>query len=203
MSDALIHAIRNRRSMGVARLKPDPVPEELVLAALDAANWAPSHGETEPWRFVVFTGEGREVLGAAFADAYRVDAEADGTFKETTYQGQKDRAFDAPVWIALGVEPALRSDGTLKMTMEEELLAVACSVQNLHLVANAQGLAGMWLSKGVMVHPDVAKAIGFTAPHTRLMGFFVLGFPNTPWPIGERGPLEQKLRWIRSQKVTL
>jgi nitroreductase len=194
----LCEAIAQRRSMGVARLKPDPVPDSLVLRALEAANWAPSHGETEPWRFVVFTGEGRVALGEAFAAAYRSDALQEGTFKEATYEAQCNRTQDAPVWIALGLEPAVRPDGDLRMTLEEELMAGACAVQNLHLVANAQGLAGMWLSKGVMVHPIVASRIGLCAAHARLLGFFVLGYPNIPWPQGERGPLSEKLRWVRS-----
>ncbi|MGC4047810.1 MAG: nitroreductase [Armatimonas sp.] len=196
--EALCEAIAHRRSMGVARLKSDPVPEALIEQALEAANWAPSHGETEPWRFIVFTGDGRKELGEAFAEAYRHDALREGNFKETTFEAQRNRTQDAPVWIALGLEPALRGDGTLKMTMEEELMAGACAIQNLHLVANAQGLAGMWLSKGVMVHPLVADQIGLCAPHTRLLGFFVLGYPNIPWPEGERRPLSEKLRWVRS-----
>ena len=82
------------------------------------------------------------------------------------------------------------------MGLEEEGLALSGAVQNLHLVANAQGLAGMWLSQGVMVHPHVAAFVGLTAPHTRLFGFFVLGWPTIPWPEGERRPLAEKLRWV-------
>ena len=193
----LMQAIRSRRSMGVARLSPDEVPETLILTALEAANWAPSHGETEPWRFTVYTGEGRRGLGEAFAAAYQKDAEREGNFKESSFTGQRERVWAAPVWISLGLEPALRPDGSLKMGLEEESLALACAVQNLHLVANAQGLAGMWLSQGVMVHPEVARFVELTAPHSRLFGFFVLGFPNIPWPSGERRPLEEKLRWVR------
>lgn len=85
------------------------------------------------------------------------------------------------------------------MGLEEEGLALACAVQNLHLVANAQGLAGMWLSKGVFIHPSVGRFVGLTAPHSRLFGFFVLGWPNIPWPDGERRPLAEKLRWVEGE----
>ena len=181
--------------MGVARLRPDDVPEALILQALEAANWAPSHGETEPWRFTVYTGEGRRALGEAFGAAYRADTEPSSSFKEASFQAQQERVWAAPVWISLGLEPALRPDGSLKMGLEEEGLALACAVQNLHLVANAQGLAGMWLSQGVLVLPDVGQFVGLTAPHSRLFGFFVLGWPNIAWPEGERRPLAEKLRW--------
>ena len=33
------------------RLKPDPVPDELINKILQAAQWAPSGGNTQRWRF--------------------------------------------------------------------------------------------------------------------------------------------------------
>jgi nitroreductase len=193
--EALCRAIAHRRSMGVARLKPDPVPTRLIQRALEAADWAPSHGDTEPWRFTVYTGESRRALGEAFAEAYRQDAARNGDFKENAFEGQRKRAWASPVWISLGMQPALLPGGSMKMTEEEELMALACAVQNLHLVANAQGLAGMWLSKGVFRHPHVAEFVGLTPPHGRLLGFFILGWPSIPWPTGERRPLHEKVRW--------
>lgn len=193
--DALCEAIRHRRSLGVARLLPDPVDPQLIQRTLEAADWAPSHGDTEPWRFTVYTGESRRALGEAFAEAYRQDAEQVGDFKENAYQSQKERSFGSPVWISIGMQPMLRPDGAMKMTDEEELMAVACAAQNLHLVAAAQGLAGMWLSKGVFRHPHVAEFVGLTQPYGRLLGFFILGWPAIPWPEGERRPLQEKVRW--------
>lgn len=193
--NALCTGIAHRRSLGVARLKPDPVDPALLQRALEAADWAPSHGETEPWRFRVYTGDSRRALGEAFAEAYR--QEADGSFKQSAFDGQRDRAWSAPVWISLGVAPALRPDGARTADEEEEVMAVACAVQNLHLVAAASGLAGMWLSKGVLIHPAVAAFAGLTPPG-RLLGFLVLGWPNVPWPAGERRPLSEKVTWADS-----
>ncbi|MBC8143627.1 MAG: nitroreductase [Armatimonadetes bacterium] len=194
--ETLLAAIKNRRSRGVARLRPDSVPQALIAQALDAADWAPSHGETEPWRFVVYTGAARIALGEAFAEAYRRDAEADGDFKQSSFDAQRERTHNVPVWISIGMQPATDASGAMKMTVEEEQMAVACAVQNLHLVACAEGLAGMWLSKGVFRDPGVARFVGLTEPHGRLLGFFVLGFPANPAPNGERRPLHEKVRWV-------
>ena len=196
--DVLCAAIKRRRSMGVARLRLDPVPPELIDRALQMADWAPSHGDTEPWRFVVYSGEARVALGQAFAVAYRQEAEQEGTeFKQATFDAQRERAQGAPVWISIGMQPALTSGGTPKMEEEEELLAMGGAVQNLHLTANALGLAGMWLSKGVFRHASVAEFVGLTPPLGRLLGFFALGWPATEWPEGERRPLSEKVRWAR------
>ena len=194
---ALCEAIAHRRSLGIARLLPDAVEPRLIDRCLQAADWAPSHGDTEPWRFSVYTGDSRRALGEAFAEAYRFDAERDGDFRPETFAAQQERAWASPVWISIGVEPALRSDGMLKMTEEEEIMAVACAAQNLHLVASAQGLAGMWLSKGIFRHPHVARSVGL-APHGFLLGFFILGWPAISWPAGERRPLSEKVRWAQT-----
>ena len=195
--DSLLAAMAHRRSMGLSRLRPDPVDPKLVERMLRAADWAPSHGETEPWRFTIFAGEGRARLADLYGDAY-LDGAGD-VVDPAKLEAFRARAFAAPVWIAIGLEPGRKEDGSPKMSEEDEGMAVACAVQNLHLMASAQGLAGMWHSKGVSIHPSVARGLGLVAP-ARLLGFFMAGWPNCEWPEGERRPLEEKVRWIDSQR---
>jgi nitroreductase len=192
--EALRDVIANRRSLGLARLKEDVIDPVILRQALESANWAPSNGDTEPWRFTVFTGESRKELGEVFAEAYKQDAESDGDFRPETHQAMLERGTDAPVWISIGMEPGRRPDGSLAMTEEDENMAVACAVQNLHLVLTAHGLVGMWHSKGSSVHPHTAKYLGLEAP-SRLLGFFWAGYPKVEWPEGERGPWEDKVVW--------
>jgi nitroreductase len=189
----LQQAIANRRSLGLARLKPDAVDPKILQDMLEAANWGQSNGDTEPWRFVVFTGEGRNKLADAFGEAYKMDEQ--GEFNQTAYDGYRNRAFQSPVWIAIGMEPALNEDGTFQESEDEEIMAVATAVQNMTLVMGAHGLVGMWHSKGTSTHPAVAKALGFESP-SRLLGLLFCGWPNVDWPEGERKPLEGKVRWV-------
>src|SRR5437879_2426741 len=37
----------------VRRLRPDPVPDDVLRQVLTAATWAPSGGNRQPWRFLV------------------------------------------------------------------------------------------------------------------------------------------------------
>lgn len=187
-------AIAHRRSMGIARLSPQPVEREVLEAAFEAANWAPSHGDTEPWRFIVYQGEAIHQLAEIFADAYKFAAEAEGKFKQETYEAQIDRALSSPTWIAIIMQPGLDDHGNLKMPLEEELMATACAVQNMHLSLCTQGVVGMWHSKGVSVHPYTAEQLGINAP-ARLLGFFFAGYPNQTWAEGERGPVHEKVTW--------
>ncbi len=190
----LLELIASRRSMGLSRLKPDPIDPDQVQRMLEAANWAPSNEDTEPWRFAVFTGDGREALAEMFGQAYRVDHPE--KFDTEAYEGYRARAYAAPVWIAIGMQPGTDESGEPAVPEEEELLAVGGAVLNLHLMAQAQGIAGMWHSKGVSVHPEVARGLGWTAP-SRLLGFFMAGYPSTEWLGSTRRPLAEKLRWLR------
>ncbi len=192
--EAVLENIANRRSLGLARLKPDEVSPEIIAKALEAANWAPSHHDTEPWQFSVFTGDSRLKLSEAYAEAYKIEAEESGTYKQEAYDSNLERATWAPLWISISVTPSYREDGTPVGELEEEMMAVACAVQNLHLAFAAHGLVGMWHSKGVSVHPHVADFLGLTPP-SKLLGFFFCGWPSVDWPEGERGPWQDKVKF--------
>src|SRR5262244_3078471 len=75
LADALT-AIKTRRSL--KEYLSTEIPREWIEELLDAAHWAPNHKLTHPWRFHVFTGEGRERLVAARQAAVRWSAEKKG-----------------------------------------------------------------------------------------------------------------------------
>ncbi|MBW7457383.1 nitroreductase family protein, partial [Paenibacillus sepulcri] len=61
----IIEAIHTRRSIG--RVKEDPIAKEQIETILEAGIWAPNHRLTQPWRFFVMSGDGRNRLGDAYA----------------------------------------------------------------------------------------------------------------------------------------
>jgi len=193
--DALLELISARRSMGLSRLSDAPVDRRILERMFEAANWGPSNEDTEPWRFTVFMGEGREKLADLFAEAHREILSDGAPRKGNDPDAARKRAFAAPVWISIGMSPKLEEDGSMLMSEEEELMAVACAVQNLHLMAQASGIAGMWHSKGTSVHPAVAKGLGLEPP-ARLLGLFMCGWPSGEWLNGSRGPVADKVRWV-------
>ncbi len=65
----LYEAMRTLRA--VRRLRPDPVPDDVLHRVLEAATWAPTGGNRQPWRVIVVKDRGRkERLGALYADRY-------------------------------------------------------------------------------------------------------------------------------------
>jgi nitroreductase len=101
----VLHALTNRRSFALKDITADPVDRTAITQLLEAANWARSHGKTEPWRFVVYSGAARQGLSEAFGAAIRTlnPAQPVGSPGELA---QSQRVWQAPVWIALGMQPA-------------------------------------------------------------------------------------------------
>ena len=70
----LFDAIYSARSL--RRLKPDPVPEEIIARILDAAIRAPSAGNAQNWAFIVVRdGEQRRRLGMIYRKASDIASE--------------------------------------------------------------------------------------------------------------------------------
>ncbi len=68
MTTELYEAMSTLRA--VRRLRPDPIPDEVLRRILQAAAWAPSGGNVQPWRVVVVHDPvKRRVLG----DLYRME----------------------------------------------------------------------------------------------------------------------------------
>lgn len=190
----LLRALQRRRSFGIKELLPDPVPRADLERMLEAANWSPSHGKTEPWRFAVFTGDARLQLGERFAEAYRLVTAPDKR-DAAAERSQRDRATIAPAWISIGMTPATNLDGSPKMPEWEEMIATGIAAQHLHLMASALGYAAKWTSGEPARHPIVAELCGLP-PTSKLLGFYYVGKPSTAWPAGTRKPIADKVRWM-------
>src|SRR5437868_14952506 len=90
--------IRSRRSVFVKQYDEDKkIPDEIVEKILENTTWAPNHGLTEPWHFVVFTGEGLKKLAHFQSELYKGSS---ASFKETTYLNLQNNPLKASHVIA-------------------------------------------------------------------------------------------------------
>ncbi|MEL7369412.1 MAG: nitroreductase [Myxococcota bacterium] len=183
-------AIRQRRSIKPEFMKPDPIDRELLEKLFDAANWAPSHGLTEPWRFIVFEGEGRRALAEALCQTMVDEGQDTLPLDDPRRQKITRKTETAPVIAAIVCAPSPKPN----IVEFEEIESTAMAVQNLHLAARAAGLAGFWSSGKKAFHPRMASFLGLEAP-SRCLGFFYLGYPAVEWPQGRRGPAADKVTW--------
>ena len=190
--DFLSHIIRSRRSVKPFDLDPSrKVERDLLLQLLENANWAPTHGLTEPWRFRVFQDDARKELSAAMQDIYRATTPAQ-EFREDKLKKMSENPLLAPVVIALGM---VRRGGA-KIPEIEEVEATACAAQNLLLSAHAAGLAGYWSSPPLIGTREFAEFLGL-GQEDRCLGLLYLGWPREGLKMakGVRGLVETKISW--------
>jgi nitroreductase len=186
----LFEAIRTRRSIG--KVKPDPVPKEKIEKMLEAATWAPNHHRTEPWRFLVLTGEGRKRLGnVMMAVANEKNEELSPAEKEEQLRRELNKAFRAPVVIVVVASPADRPN----VLEEEELAACHAAVQNMLLAAHALGLGAVWRTGKAAYHPAARQEFAL-ADHEKIVGFVYTGYPDLRPPAAKRTPFADKTTWI-------
>ncbi|HYH15535.1 MAG TPA: nitroreductase [Flavisolibacter sp.] len=182
--------IRDRRSVFPKQFEPGKIIDNtIVWQILDNATWAPSHGSTEPWQFVVFTGRGLEKLAQFQSELYKETA-GEG-FKEATYNKLKENPLKASHIIAL----CMKRSEARRHPEVEEIEAVACAVQNIYLSVTAYGLGGYWTSGGI-TYNEKAKAFFGLGAEDKLLGFFYLGHVAIPSPPSKRKPLEEKVVWV-------
>ena len=182
--------IRNRRSTFPKQfVAGKKIPDEIITQVLENATWAPTHGQTEPWYFVVFTGDGLKALGDFQSELYKRE---EVNFKEDKYTKLKEQPLLASHIVAICMK---RTAGT-RIPEIEEIASVACAVENIYLSLSAYGIGGYWTTGGP-TYFESAKPFFGLGPHDKLLGFFYLGYIAVPSPNGKRKPLSEKSKWVR------
>ncbi len=65
--------IKTRRTIKPDKMNGKKIPDEVIMELLELANMAPTHAKTEPWRFVVFSGEKVKEFTTRHADLYKLN----------------------------------------------------------------------------------------------------------------------------------
>ena len=189
-AEEITQVIRRRRTVKPKEFSDQSIPRKIVDEILENANWAPTHGMTEPWRFSVFTGDARSKLAEFLASTYQAVTTPE-TFRQNKYEGMKRNATLAPVVIVIG----MKRQPSKKIAELDEIQAVACAVQNMHLTAAAHGIGAFWSSNAAATSDQMRDYVGLSGDD-RALGLFYLGYPSHDWPSGKRQPVSEKIRWV-------
>ena len=183
---------RRRRSVFPAQFVSGKQADNAIIKEiLINATWAPNHGQTEPWQFTVFTGEGLQKLASFQSELYKETAGE--SFNEDKFKKLQQQPLLASHIIAI----AMKKNSAKRIPEIEEIEAVACAVQNIYLSVTAYGLGGYWTTGGV-TYMHEAKSFFGLGEADRLLGFFYIGHVAIPSPAAKRKPIEEKVVWVES-----
>ena len=199
LTPAFWQLVRGRRS--IRRYRPDPVPPALLEAMLEAATWAPSAHNRQPWRFcVVTTAAVKLALSSRLGMQWRTDLAADGVdpaLIEQRVATSHVRLTTAPALIvaALSMDAmdcypdAERAHAELLMAVQS--VALAC--QNLLLAAHDLGLGACWLCAPLFAPEIVRDVLALPGPW-QPQALITVGYPAEVKE-KERAPLATRMVW--------
>ena len=148
--------IKHRRNIKPQFFTSDVIPDQDIKDILESANWAPTHGFTEPWRFVVFAGSSRQDFATFQSDTYKSKATPE-SFQIIKY----DKLLSTPLLASHIIAVVAKNTEHSKIPFLEEIVAVSCSVQNILLSAAEKNIAVHWTTGGVTYseHEKLVKEI--------------------------------------------
>ena len=186
----LFEIIRTTRSM--RRLKPDPVPNELIRKILEAGVCAPSGGNMQRWRFLVIRDRKiKETVGALYkrawndrvAPRYRAGEPAPGMSREqflrllAAAEYMAAHIHEAPVWIV----PSLEGEAPMRWSGS----SIYPAVQNMLLAARALGLGATLMTLHLVFEKEAEAAMGLP-PNFHSYALLPIGYP-----MGRFGPVRR------------
>lgn len=160
--------IQSRQTILPKRLgAPGPTGAELAQI-LGAAAHAPDHGQLVPWRFVLVPAAARPALAEVFAQAL---LERDPEASPEQAGQAREKAHRSPV-LLLAVVDAQRGDP--EVDLAERLVSAGCAVQNMLLMATAQGY-GSALTSGKALKAAGLRALFQLLPSEQAVCFISIG----------------------------
>ena len=192
--------IRTRRS--VRRYRDAPVPRHVLERLLEAAIWAPSAHNDQPWYFVVVTKpDVKRRLLEAMGSRWRADLLADGLSPERVeheLQRSARRLLAAPVWVLFFLDTgyvAGHDDPRRRRAEYASMVqSVAAAIQNFLLAAHVEGLGACWRVAPLFCPDEVCRALDLP-PNYQAQALITLGYPAEK-PTSTRKPLDELVKWL-------
>lgn len=207
----LFEAIHTARSL--RRLKPDPVPQELITRILDAAIQAPSAGNAQNWAFVVVRdAEQRQKLGAIYRKASDIAKAVYAARGRPPHLSEEQFArmlragghlwehlADAPVLLipcqyrpvvppAAALPPAIAAGYGDEIAYAERIRGASIypAIQNILLACRALGLGAVMTTNHIRCEGEVRAVLGIPED-VDTFALIPIG-----WPIDPFGPLTRR-----------
>ncbi|MFC2039557.1 nitroreductase family protein [Chloroflexota bacterium] len=196
--DEFLELARNRRS--VRKIKPDPIPDGIIEKVLDAAHWAQSGANAQPWEFIVVRDKSTIHKMADITTDFRVNTA--WHIEKTRIQEFRHRNFidgpkdgppgwiDAPVVIVMLGDPrTTQASVAVSQYLPHEggtgahsLKNMANATQILQLAVAAAGLGSQWASINYSVERQLKELLNI--PDQLIIHTLVpIGYPAiTPGP---------------------
>lgn len=190
--ETLFSIIKSRRDVRGNRFINKEIPKDILNKILLSANYAPSVGFSQPWRFVIIEDE--TTKNRIYNDFCKENDKAKDIFKDNDLysklklEGIKESNLNIAVLYQKPKKEVLGQ--TTQKKMGE--YSTVCAIQNMWLTARSFNIGMGWIS--ILKPKKVKKIIGLTKEQRseyKLVGYFALGYVDKFY----EKPELQTLKW--------
>ncbi len=187
--DSFLQLVKSRRT--IRRFKSAPVPDEYVDKIIEAARWAPSGFNLQPWEFVVIRDRKlKDTIVNWVHDYHKLIMKTESArepWQRVPQRPSHDPEMDyrnAPVFILIlgdtrtlkGLPMSMRHDLERMQTIYASTLANAYLY--MALAAQTLGLASEWVSSVATAYPHcLVKDLLGIPPEMEIYDMMALGYP--------------------------
>ncbi|MBI4330620.1 MAG: nitroreductase family protein [Chloroflexi bacterium] len=187
--EGFLQLVQKRRS--IRRFKPDPLPDDYVNKIVEAARFAPSGANSQPWEIVVVRDKATkdrivEIVNEANASSYKLGQTRPKEERHPADDrppGGRPGFADAPVFLILFGDPRLEATYPLSAYTMNRASITPSSLANvflyMHLAAASLGLGSQWVTATSQPLPQalIKQLLGIPRDYT-LYDTMVAGFPD-------------------------
>lgn len=167
MNESIINFLQKRVSAPIQDLR-EPGPGDADIATLlSIATRVPDHGKLAPWRFILYRGDNRRLVGERLAD---LAERREGALPPGRRSQELARFSRAPLVIGVIFSPKDHP----KIPQWEMFLSGGAAAMSLLIAANALGFGANWISNWYSDDEEGRRILGL-APHERVIGFVHIG----------------------------
>ena len=182
--------IRSRRSIRPESFSTRKIQRDQIELILNNAQWAPNHGNTEPWRFIVFESENSrnelsQTLGKIYLEEIAPDEQNDTKLA---------KLIRRPLISSVVIAVCMSRQKEERIPEIEEIEAVACAIQNMQLTSTAYGIGSFWSSPKI-IYTDLMNQFLELENKDKCLGLIYLGYSKEEWQKSHRKPLEYNTTW--------
>ena len=214
--EALGELIKTRRS--IRKFQDKPVPEDLLLKALEVATWAPNGGNHQAWRFFVVTNRN---LIHQLADAVKATTELLASWPEAKQSGEiverwrrtSDFFRSAPACIAIlmgkytsiadqilrargETDPVAREIRSWRQQGNVALQSVSAAISYLLLVLHSFGLGATWMGGPLQAKKEIEKILT-VPPEWDFVALVPVGYPAETPKVQTRKEIKEVVKFLR------
>jgi len=204
-----------RRS--IRKWKSDPIPEELLVKAVEAAGWSPNSGGKQPYHCYVITNPAKIAeIGQAVQEVtdYLASLCSSDSDRQAVERWQKNSAFftKAPALIAVSAsiylsiadrlqaanmdQPRVAEINRCRQLASSRVQTAGAFVDHLLLALHTLGLGAVWMVGPTQAKGAVEKIIGM-GEQEDFVALVPVGYPDEQPAVPPRKPLSELVTFIR------